>query len=602
MTNISGQTNFNKQYYQGLQPSFTADGKPISTGANTVVQNNPILNAATNAPDNPLITLGAAGASAAALMGVTNYINNPLVTKDYSNTFFQKIETWGDKLGQKPFLQKTSKTMRNTYAWFKKNVVRKSEVLKTLWTKNSIGRNFAQQQAAGTRGHLATRALEVMKKYKEANPGFTGFDAIIKRAEKESFKYYDDIIKAIKTSGADLTQVITKKPKWGLGLVTNKSSLREILNKDILINNYKGAKTSLGKKLSGYTMRAAEALTNGVFSGKGAVLLQALFIAMSANEASKAEKGEKFSAFMASFTELLAFMATMSLQVKAINKSAALKYIGMSAKDVAKYQKAVRIGNEAAKLGNAKAYEKMAQVIKQLKANASTNIKWYQKPIKWIGNIVGWARPKETLMPLNKGTFFSKIARGFTKFKSGIGFVGRMAIVMAVVTPIIAGVAKKISHTIFGKPVKTIEKEKAAEKAAEEQAQAEQMKQLEELMKQHQMAQSQQQYPQQQYPPQPAGDLLTRMQQQRNGIQQPQQPVAQQYPQQPIGAQTMQQPIASTSMNQTPEQVAGIKRSYIPNTTLGVENPVNITNSRSAAIDAVLRQADWAEAQASKYL
>lgn len=570
----------NNYKFPNQQPTFTADGKPISATNNAVVQNNPLLNAATSTNQNPAVLVGGTIGSAAGLMWLNDKINNPLLNNDYNNTFFKKIEVFVDKYASKPFVQNTRTVLRNANAWFKKNIVRKSEILRTLWQKNSIGRNFAQSQAAGTNGHLANRALEIMKNYQKAT-GFTGFDNIIAKAEKESFKYYDEIINTIKTSGADLNKVLAQKPWWGFGIIKNKSSLKEILNKDILIKNYKAGGKTLGQKFAGYLMRGAECITNGLFSGKGPVLLQALFVAQSISEATKAEKGEKFSTFMASWAELMSFLATAALQVRVTNKLAALKFIGMSPTDVKKLQEAVELGNIAAKAGNTAEYYRHASVINNLKTAAKHNTKWYQKPIKWVGDIIGWARPKEMLMPLNKGTMFSKIARGLAKFKTGIGFVGRMAFVMAVVIPIFSGIAKRLSYAIFGKPVKTIEREKAKELAESQQAENKQAQQLDEVLK-----------PQsnQQTPTGKPGSLLEEMQEKYNNKTNTTQPVV------------ANQPIATTPVTKTAEQNAGIKRSYIPNPILGVENIVQPSATRNAAIDAVLRQADWAEAQAQKYL
>lgn len=579
----------NNLKYPNVQPAFTADGKPITATNNAVVQNNPLLNAATSTHDNPAILLGGTLGSAAALMWLNDKINNPLLSNDYNNTFFKKVETFVDKYASKPFAQKTRLLLRNTNAWFKKNIVRKSEILRTLWQKNSIGRNFAQSQAAGTNGHLANRALDVMRKYK-AQTGYNGFDAILAKADKEAFKYYDEIISSIKSAGAsgqNLNQVITKKPWWGFGLVKNKSSLKEILNKDLLIKNYKAGGKTLGQKAAGYLMRGAECLTNGIFAGKGAVLFQALFIAQSMSEAAKAEKGEKFSTFMASWAELMSFLATSALQVRAINKAAALKFIGMSPTDVKKLQEAVKLGNIAAKAGNAAEYYRNASIINNLKTAAKHNTRWYQKPIKWIGNIVGWARPNEVLMPLNKGTMWSNIARGFTKFKSYAGFAGRMALVMAVVVPIFSGIAKKLSYSIFGKPVKTLEREKAKENAETNTQNQQDMQQVQDLINQ----QNNQAKPQQIYQPTgKPGDLLTKMQEKYNAQQVSAQPIASQ----PVSAQT--------NVVKTPEDNAGIKRSYVPSSVLGIEKDVSLAPTRSAAIDAVLRQADWAEAQAQRFL
>ena len=587
---MSNNLSVNQQYYKNQnvqQPSFTADGKPV------VVQNNPLLNAATTEHGNPAVLLGGAVATGAGLMYINNKINNPLLTQNYNDTFYKKVEEAVDKFGNKKTVQNISKKTNAANKWFIENVVNKSEVLKTLWTKNSIGRNFAQQQAAGTNGHLASKAIEVMKEYKTQNPDFKGFDAILKKASEQSYKHYDEIIKTIQNSGADLNQTLATKPKWGLGLVKNKATLKEILNKDILIQNYKASGKTLGQKAAGYLMRGAECVTNGVFSGKGAVLLQALFLSMSISEAMKAEKGEKFSTLMASWTELMAFMATAALQVRVINKAAALKYIGMSKENVDKLHKAVRIGNEAAKQGNAKAYLKMQNVINELKANAKQNIKWYQKPAKWIGNIIGWARPNETLMPLSKKGFnLSKLARGTAKLKTAAGFAGRMALVMAVVIPVFSGAAKKLSYAIFGKPVKTLEKEKLAAEAAEQStAKQDATNAIPNTLEQPQQKTTQQpvqrplftQQPQQTSKP---GNLFDMM-------QHPQQS-------QQIASQSLNQPIASTPIQQSPD--AQIKRTYIPNPILGAENITSLAATRTARIDEVLRQADFAEANAQKYM
>ena len=570
------------QYLQtGVNPNFAASGTPISTGS--VVDKNPLLNAAASTPQNPLSFLAAAGVSTAALFGINNLINNPLKTKEYDQTFFKKAETYFDKLGNKNSVKKVSGYL-NKFNTKIKNVINNSEILRTLFHKPSIGGPQVQSQAAGARGHLATRALEVMKKYKEAT-GYTGFDNILQKASKDTYKYYDDIMNAIKSAGSknavDLTKVMSKRPWWGLGLVKNSSTLKEILNKDILINNYKKAGTSLGKKASGYLLRSAECLTNGIFSGKGQVLIQALMIAQSVNEASKAEKGEKFSTFMASLAELMAFLATMGIQMRVVNHLAGLKNIGLKPDDYKKLQQAMEKVNTAAKAGDAATYNAQKAIIKQIKAAANKNTKWYQKPIKWLGNIMSFGRIKETIKPLNNktaGSFLKKIPYGL---KVGAGYIGRVALIMGVIIPIFSGIAKKISYTIFGKPTKTLAREKAKEEAdkaaADEQAQ--------QVSPMHEAA-IQQQTPavqQQQQPQQPAkpGNLLDRMNQNKAN---------------PIASQSMQ-PAAST-IKKTPEENAGIQRTYIPNAYLGIENPINPASSRAAQIDAVLRQADAAEARA----
>ena len=291
---------------------------------------------------------------------------------------------------------------------------------------------------------------------------------------------------------------------------------------------------------------------------------------------------------MASFSELMAFMATMGIQMRVVNGIGGLKYLGMSPMQTKRFKVAMKLANKAAKAGDTAEYIRNVNIMNNLKTISKGSLKWYQKPLKWLGDLVTIGRIKETLKPLKS----SKLATAFAKIpyglKVGLGYAGRIALIMGVIIPIFSGLAKKISYAIFGKPVKTLEREK----------------QKEEIEKKGQQTtpQEQPQQPQQvQQPvqgPVPHGDLVDKM----NNPQQYQQQPQPQPQQQAIPAQSMTQPIASTPVNKTPEQNAGITRSYIPNPVLGIENPINPASTRSAAIDAALRNADWAEAQARKFL
>lgn len=604
------------QYAQAIQnPNFAANGTPISNGA--AINNNPILKQAESAQDSGLgkLAIGTA-VFTPTLMGLTNLINKPLLTNNYEDTFFNKIEQNVNKFGEKPKVSAVTGWLSNVKTKAN-NVVNNSEILRTLFHKPSIGGSQVESQAKGSRGHLASRAIEIMKKYKKENPNFTEFDDLLKKCEKESYNYYDEIFNKLKDlekrnilKPQDLNTVFSKKPWWGLGIVNNKSSLREILNKHKLIENYKTG-TKLGQKASGYLIRAAECLTNGMFSGKGAVLLQAFFIAQSLQEASKAEKGEKFSSFMASFAELMAMMATIGIQMRVVNHLAGLKNIGMTPENVKAAQNAVKAANAAAKAGNMAEYTKQVNLAKSLKnvsktaTNGNKALKWYQKPIKWLGNLISFGRINETIKPLKN----SKVATAFAKIpyglKVGLGYAGRVGLIMAVVMPFFSGIAKKISYGIFGKPTKTLAKEKAAEEA-ENKPQEQQPVQNTNAQQTTQQTPQQtvtqpanvQQPQMQQNPQAKPGNLLDTVQ--RNQAQR----MPQNQTQNPIASQTLQpqSTIASTPIHKSPEDEAGVKRSYVPSPVLGYENPINPAMSRSAQIDAVLRQADIVEANAARYL
>ena len=589
-------------YILQQQQSFSA-GTPVSNGK--VVESNPLLNAATSTPDNPAKMLAAMGLSAAALIPLNNVINKPLIEKEYEKTFFAKIEKYIDKhLSSKSWVKNLNKKAENFRTAFQ-NKVNNSEILRTLFKKPSVAGPMAQQQANGSIGHMASRAVEIMQKYKNAHPEFTGYDSLITKGTKAKFEsigqirnYMDDVVRTIKNSGVSATEVITKKPKWGLGIIKNKTSLQEIINKYDLIKKYKFPGATAGGKASGFLLRGTECLTNGIFAGIGSILMQAIFIGQSVSEASKAEKGEKFSTFMASLSELMAFMATMGIQMRTVNHLAGLKFMGMPAADVAKYRKAVKIANEAAKYGNHKAYNKMAILIKNLEQNAKRNVKWYQKPIKWIGNIFGYGRVKETLKPLKSGKFATALAKIPNKLKIFTGFSIRTAFIMAVLTPIISGLAKKASYAIFGKPVKTLEKQKAQEEA--DKAASQQQEQV----SQQQAAQTQTQQPVQ---PQQTVNTVTATSTVQNMPQQQAVPGnlmdtmnRMQQPQNTIASQSIMNQAAPASTSISPD--AGIKRTYIPNPILGPENQQSLAATRTARIDAVLRQADYAEAMAQRFI
>lgn len=180
--------------------------------------------------------------------------------------------------------------------------------------------------------------------------------------------------------------------------------------------------------------------------------------------------------------------------------------------------------------------------------------------------------------------------------KVGAGYAGRIALLMAVVLPIFSGTAKKLSYAIFGKPVKTLEKEKNEGKEpqqVQEQQQQPNTNPTQSIVKpQEPKPQLNTQQPQnvQKYQSGKPGNLVDKMQQQY------------QQKQNPIGAQSMQQSTAASSELKTPEYQAGITRTYIPNPILGYEAPINPASTRSAQIDAVLRQADIVEAQAQRFM
>lgn len=577
------QSNINSTYFPGQNPNFAAypNNPQINAGAKKI-EDNTLLKQAQKTQDNPAVLIGGALGFGIPLLWASSVLNKQL-RGNYDDTFFGKIEQFGDRLGNKPVLKSTGTKLAAFNEWFKNNVVNKSEILRSIWTKPSVGGSMAQGQATGTMGHLATSARELMEAYDKAH-GTTVFKDILEKTAKDSHKYTKEIFEALKAHPETHAEFFNTSKAWVPmpKFLQKGGTLGEIYNKMRLTQNYKNITNSLGKKLSGSTFRALEALSNGMAGGKLAVALQAFFLAQSLKEGLDAPKGDRFKTFAESMASFMAMMLTMGLQLRVFNKAAGLKNIGMSPENYKKYHETIEKLNAAGKAGDEAAYKTLKAELKNIK---SGKVKFWQKPFKWVGNLLSWGRIKETVRPL-KSTNPLKNAIKMTGYgaKIGAGYVGRFAFIATVVMSLFTDTAVKISHKIFGRPQKSI-LDKEEEPKTDEQANAQQLeelkKEIEAEMAAKQTAQAAQQAQNINYK---KGDLLTNMQKPRA--------------QQPIASQSLAaQSVAKTENTELPE----LKRTYIPSPILGPEAEISPAESRTARIDAVLRQADLAEAQAQRF-
>ena len=577
------QSNINSTYFPGQNPNFAAypNNPQINAGAKKI-EDNTLLKQAQKTQDNPAVLIGGALGFGIPLLWASSVLNKQL-RGNYDDTFFGKIEQFGDRLGNKPALKSTGTKLAAFNEWFKNNVVNKSEILRSIWTKPSVGGSMAQGQATGTMGHLATSARELMEAYDKAH-GTTVFKDILEKTAKDSHKYTKEIFEALKAHPETHAEFFNTSKAWVPmpKFLQKGGTLGEIYNKMRLTQNYKNITNSLGKKLSGGTFRALEALSNGMAGGKLAVALQAFFLAQSLKEGLDAPKGDRFKTFAESMASFMAMMLTMGLQLRVFNKAAGLKNIGMSPENYKKYHETSEKRNAAGKAGDEAAYKTLKAELKNIK---SGKVKFWQKPFKWVGNLLSWGRIKETVRPL-KSTNPLKNAIKMTGYgaKIGAGYVGRFAFIATVVMSLFTDTAVKISHKIFGRPQKSI-LDKEEEPKTDEQANAQQLeelkKEIEAEMAAKQTAQAAQQAQNINYK---KGDLLTNMQKPRA--------------QQPIASQSLAaQSVAKTENTELPE----LKRTYIPSPILGPEAEISPAESRTARIDAVLRQADLAEAQAQRF-
>lgn len=616
------QQNINRTYIAGQTPNFEAYQNPqLSSGAQRI-EDNTLMKQAEKTKDNPLVLVGGTVGFGAGLLWLTNLLNQQL-RGDYDKTFFGKMEKWGNDIGSKKAVSAAGEKAHGLGSWIKTNIVNKSEVLRSMWNKPSMGGDMVQGQAAGTLGHLTNSTREFMELY-DKNHGTEIFKDILAKTAKDPHKYSKEIKAALKAHPEALNEVMYSKDKW-LKLpkfLKKGNTLGELLNKIRLTENYKSFKNPLGAKISGYSFRSLEALSNGMAAGKLAVLMQAVFLAQSLKEGIDAPKGDKFKTFAESMASFMAMMLTMGIQLKAFNAAAGMKFIGMKPENYAKYHETIQKINEAGKAGDEAAYKALKAELKNIK---SAKVKFWQKPFKWAGNILSWGRIKETIRPLKAvakpgstaGSIGAKMKNAMNMSgygaKMGVSYAGRFLLIATVVMSLFTDTAVKITHKIIGRPKKSIlDKEKDETKTKEQEAL--------DLQKQVEAAKAQQ--VQQPTPPvqnnpnirYKEGDLLARL---KNPNTQP--PMQQGYSQQPnqqgaIGAQSLSnpnqplskpigQPIGAQKMNNNEkEEAPEIVRTYVPNPILGPEAEINPSASRNNRIDALMRQADRAEMQAQKFL
>ncbi len=470
------QSNINSTYFPGQNPNFAAypNNPQINAGAKKI-EDNTLLKQAQKTQDNPAVLIGGTLGFGIPLLWASSVLNKQL-RGNYDDTFFGKIEQFGDRLGSKPALKATGTKLADFNEWFKNNVVNKSEILRSIWTKPSVGGSMAQGQATGTMGHLATSARELMEAYDKAH-GTTVFKDILEKTAKDSHKYTKEIFEALKAHPETHAEFFNTSKTWVPmpKFLQKGGTLGEIYNKMRLTQNYKNITNSLGKKLSGGTFRALEALSNGMAGGKVAVALQAFFLAQSLKEGMDAPKGDRFKTFAESMASFMAMMLTMGLQLRVFNKAAGLKNIGMSPENYKKYHETIEKLNAAGKAGDEAAYNALKAELNNIK---SGKVKFWQKPFKWVGNLLSWGRIKETIRPLKTANPF-KNALKMTGYgaKIGAGYVGRFAFIATVVMSLFTDTAVKISHKIFGKPQKSI-LDKEEEQKTDEQQNAQQLEDL----------------------------------------------------------------------------------------------------------------------------
>lgn len=265
-------------------------------------------------------------------------------------------------------------------------------------------------------------------------------------------------------------------------------------NLSIARNKAAAATSKLGESTLGKIFSKGVLKTKDVATYGGG-LLSLFFMASSINNAVKATKeapkGEKKATFMHVLSEQYLGMIFLQPSTNIVYKVAGNKYRGMSVEGrkaladliaktnadetltkeglkIAKMQKNLLIKgvdeNKVADLAG-KGLKEAKTIAKSLKGEGA-KLKPWEKPLKAAGSVLAMGLDKmKTPKFLNIAGKKIKIPQ--PTLKGFVGGLGRLALIMFVVQPLIQKPVTKLCHKIFGEPKAYLEKQKANEKSKE---------------------------------------------------------------------------------------------------------------------------------------
>ena len=461
---------------------------------------------------------------------------------EYEKTFLGKLTKLGDKIANTiskvipdSVENGVKKGAKNAKAWLQDH----SAFVHSMSTPLRLENSMAMTEATGLysrvlydNGDLIQKGFrgrgnEVLELFK--NSGNGKFLELLKAKGIDSVTDDAEILDKISATFRDLAQKPPKDPKvkecvddvieifsktdkkavidkWGplpVGkipflnkLLKLEVPLSEAANKTKVATGAVGATTALGKAFPSAFSKIYEGFTNNFAGGKIAPLMQAYFLATAAIKAKQAPEGQKLATFMDEEAMGVATLFTMPIATSALTKiGGAAKYIGMGktvseqTQNVDKFRNLIKSLNEKVDAKSITRAEYLDEV-KNIKNVLKGDTKWWQKPIKFIGKILGSNYKAETIKPylddivpedMNKlqslGLNVSNKLKDFSyKLKTG-KFAGltpggmlRFALVMFVISPIVSKPIKWAVNKIFGKPWDPEKEKQEQEKKMAEEA------------------------------------------------------------------------------------------------------------------------------------
>ncbi len=337
-----------------------------------------------------------------------------------------------------------------------------------------------------------------------------GFDSVAhyEKVMKEEYalKHMDEILQALRKGDQNLKISIWKKD-GSLGKVFGHFfgrdvGIAELANKfDLTLKT--GAKTKFGKfvgKAFGYL---TEGCTNRFAGGKVAVAMQAFIFADMLIHTFNAPKGEKGKTLAERFVNDFTYFLALPVGIWAMHKAGGLKYLGMSKEQVKAYEENLKLFKErfvndftyflALPVGiwamhkagglkylgmskeQVKAYEENLKLFKEGAKNKLFTKKGFKMRSKVLNRQLN-AGVKNPFLKLikkaaniltvglnQKPVYLSKSSSNLNLLrklgywtKNAAGYPIRFAIPMMLISPILAKWATKATHSVFGRPTKSV--------------------------------------------------------------------------------------------------------------------------------------------------
>lgn len=277
--------------------------------------------------------------------------------------------------------------------------------------------------------------------------------------EEYALKHMDEILQALRKGDQNLKISIWKKDGWTgkvLGHLFGRDvGIAELANKfDLTLKT--GAKTKFGKFVGKSFGYLTEGCTNRFAGGKVAVAMQAFIFADMLIHTFNAPKGEKGKTLAERFVNDFTYFLALPVGIWAMHKAGGLKYLGMSKEQVKAYEENLKLFKEGAKnkLYTKKGFKMRSKVLnRQLNAGVKNP---FLKLIKKAANILTVGLNQKPVY-LSKSSSNLNLLRKLGYWtKNAAGYPIRFAIPMMLISPILAKWATKATHTVFGRPTKSV--------------------------------------------------------------------------------------------------------------------------------------------------